>query len=388
MKTIENKSIAIIGGGPAGLTLARLLQMNGNDVRVYERDLNRSARVQGATLDLHHDSGLKALSKAGLMDAFRANYRPGADRVVIVDQNANVLLDEFSSEDFGEERPEIDRGPLREILLDSLLEDTVVWDSQFSSLTRDEDGFALEFTNGTSARADLVVGADGANSKIRPYVTNIEPIYSGVTVIEGSVYESESVAPEIHKLMRTGKVFALGNEKVLVAGTKGDGSLAFYLSLKAAESWFRSSDVDFSSRISLLAWFREEFAGWAPLWDELLLNAEPKFTPRPQYYMPLDQGWDSLPNVTLIGDAAHVMPPFAGEGVNVAMLDALQLAECLLDNRYADAHSAIAAYEARMRVRASAAVQESMDQTVTFHSPDAISKLLEMFMHFQASASR
>ena len=388
MKTIENKSIAIIGGGPAGLTLARLLQMNGNDVRVYERDLNRSARVQGATLDLHHDSGLKALSKAGLMDAFRANYRPGADRVVIVDQNANVLLDEFSSEDFGEERPEIDRGPLREILLDSLLEDTVVWDSQFSSLTRDEDGFALEFTNGTSARADLVVGADGANSKIRPYVTNIEPIYSGVTVIEGSVYESESVAPEIHKLMRTGKVFALGNEKVLVAGTKGDGSLAFYLSLKAAESWFRSSGVDFSSRTSLLAWFREEFAGWAPLWDELLLNAEPKFTPRPQYYMPLDQGWDSLPNVTLIGDAAHVMPPFAGEGVNVAMLDALQLAECLLDNRYADAHSAIAAYEARMRVRASAAVQESMDQTVTFHSPDAISKLLEMFMHFQASASR
>src|SRR5882757_6350323 len=94
MNTIKNKKIAIVGGGPGGLTLARLLQMNGADVKVYERDINKDARMQGATLDLHEESGLKALHEAGLMDAFNANFRPGADRVRIMDKDAKIILDE------------------------------------------------------------------------------------------------------------------------------------------------------------------------------------------------------------------------------------------------------------------------------------------------------
>src|SRR5690349_4686979 len=111
---IQNKKIAIVGGGPGGLTLARLLQMNGAEVKVYERDLNKNARVQGATLDLHDDSGLKALEKAGLMDAFKANYRPGADKMRIVDHQANIVYDQHTDdqqeETFGSPyfRPEID----------------------------------------------------------------------------------------------------------------------------------------------------------------------------------------------------------------------------------------------------------------------------------------
>ncbi len=66
MSQTKDKIIAIVGGGPGGLTLARLLQMNGANVTVYERDASRSARVQGATLDLHEESGLKALRKAGI----------------------------------------------------------------------------------------------------------------------------------------------------------------------------------------------------------------------------------------------------------------------------------------------------------------------------------
>src|SRR4051794_1304726 len=100
MSLITDKNIAIVGGGPAGLTLARLLQMNGAEVKVYERDVNRSVRVQGATLDLHQESGLKALDVAGLMDAFRANYRPGADRMCITDKHATILFeDSFATDD-------------------------------------------------------------------------------------------------------------------------------------------------------------------------------------------------------------------------------------------------------------------------------------------------
>ena len=76
MNTVINKKIAIVGGGPGGLTLARLLQMKDADVTVYERTINQNARDQGATLDLHEESGLMALREAGLMEAFKANYRP------------------------------------------------------------------------------------------------------------------------------------------------------------------------------------------------------------------------------------------------------------------------------------------------------------------------
>ncbi|HXP39318.1 MAG TPA: FAD-dependent monooxygenase, partial [Candidatus Acidoferrales bacterium] len=85
MSAIVGKRIAIVGGGPGGLTLARLLQQSGAQVSVYERDQSRSARVQGSALDLHESSGLAALEAAGLIDAFWANHRPDLDRLRLTD---------------------------------------------------------------------------------------------------------------------------------------------------------------------------------------------------------------------------------------------------------------------------------------------------------------
>ncbi|RZM19018.1 MAG: FAD-dependent monooxygenase, partial [Pedobacter sp.] len=129
MSPIDNKRIAIVGGGPGGLTLARLLQEKGADVTVYERDLDQHARDQGATLDLHEESGLKALQEAGLTDAFMANYRPGADKLRVMDKDAQILFDDHANAYDDRSRPEIDRGPLKKLLLDSLQPGTVVWDS-------------------------------------------------------------------------------------------------------------------------------------------------------------------------------------------------------------------------------------------------------------------
>lgn len=78
---LQNKKVAIVGGGPAGLTLVRLLQLKGIDVNVYERSKDRFVPQQGATLDLHHESGLKALREGGLIEEFKKHYRPGADRL-------------------------------------------------------------------------------------------------------------------------------------------------------------------------------------------------------------------------------------------------------------------------------------------------------------------
>ena len=380
---IKNKRIAIIGGGPGGLTLARLLQMNGAEVKVYERDESEHVRVQGATLDLHEESGLKALATAGLMDAFKLHYRPGADKVRILDKHAAIILDEHGSNtsrtfDDAAYRPEIDRGPLRKLLLDSLHSHTVVWDSHVVAMHPVEAAWRIDFKNGTSVMADIVIAADGANSKIRPLITPVKPFYSGITIVEGAVYNSEVHVPHIHALLNNGKIFAMGDSKSLIVSSKGDGSLVFYTGCKTDERWSYNCQIDFADRKQVAAWFEMEFAGWNNVWLELFTNASTNFIPRPQYCMPLDQTWEALPNLTMLGDAAHVMPPYAGEGVNMAMQDALELSECLLDTKYGTIHAAIGAYEKQMRARASEVARLTLESTDILHSPNAIAFMTQL----------
>jgi len=381
---IENKSVAIIGGGPGGLTLARLLQLNNADVKVYERDLNRSARVQGSPLDMHEDSGMAALKGAHLLEEFKQNFRPGADKTLIVNEQAAIFFSDHETkpdEDFGNAhfRPEIDRGPLRNMLLDSLKPETVVWDSHFISMEAQNGGWLLHFKNGFSAYADLVIAADGANSRIRPYLTDLKPIYSGILMLEGNIDDAETNAPQIKSLIKNGKIMAFGNHKNLLLGQKGDGNLGFYASFRADENWAAESGLDFSDQKQMLEWFKNEYSEWNSIWYELFQNAAIPFIPRPIYYMPLEQGWKTLPNLTLLGDAAHVMPPFAGEGANMAMLDALELSKCLTSDQFVTLQEAIAYYENEMRKRATEAIQESLENGDKMHSETALETMLEFF---------
>lgn len=380
---LENKKVAIIGGGPGGLMLAKLLQLKGIGVNVYERDFNREARVQGATLDLHFESGLKAIKAAGLIDAFKAAYRPGADKGRVVDKHGKIVYDEHrevSKDDFGDEyfRPEIDRGPLRNILMDALKPDTVVWNSQFMTMSQAYDEWNLEFKNGTTATADIVIGADGANSKIRPFITAVNPFYAGIVIIQGNVPDSEKTAPGIHHLLQGGKVYVHDDEKCLHVSSKGDGSIDFYVSCKKDENWWQKSGINFSDRLQVRAWFKKEFPEWNNIWLTLIENADLPIIPRPQYCMPLDKAWVALPNLTILGDAAHIMPP-SGEGVNLAMLDALELSESLTCEDFKDIQTAIAAYEKQMRLRAAKEARDAMEMKNWMHAEDAQTKLVQFF---------
>ncbi len=381
---ICHKKIAVIGGGPGGLTLARLLQRKGAHVRVYERDLSKDARVQGSPLDMHEESGLAALRKADLLEEFKRNFLPGADKTLIVNEHAEIFFSDHKTniEEYfgnGHFRPEIDRGTLRKVLLDSLHPETIVWNSHFISMEPKNDGWMMHFATGLSVYADLVIGSDGARSKIRPYVTDLTPFYSGITMLEGSVYHSEEAVPGISQLINGGKIMAFGNEKNILMGQKGGGDLGFYASFKAKENWAEESGIDFSDQMQILNWFRKDYSEWSPIWDELFKKAASPLIPRPIYCMPLDQTWETLPNLTLMGDAAHVMPPFAGEGANMAMLDALELSESLTSDTHPSLQEAILDYEINMRKRASAAAKESLENGEKMHSPHALHTMLQFF---------
>ena len=381
---LEDKQVAIIGGGPGGLTLAKLLQLQNVNVKVYERDLNKNARVQGSPLDLHDNSGLAAIRKADLFEEFKNNFMPGADKTLILDESAAIFYSDHETnqeEDFGNEyfRPEIDRGVLRKILLESLKPETIVWDSHFISMEKQNDGWLMHFKNGSSFYADIVIGSDGANSKIRPYITDIKPFYSGITMLEGNIYDSKNAAPQIHSLLNGGKIMAFGDTKNILMGQKGGGDLGFYASFKTDENWIAASGLDFNDKNQILNWFKKEYPEWSHNWYELFENTAVPFIPRPIYCMPLDQTWEAFPNLTIIGDAAHVMPPFAGEGANMAMLDALELSECLTSNQYNTIQKAIAAYEINMRKRASEAAQESLENGEKMHSKEALKTMLQFF---------
>lgn len=377
---IQDKKIAIIGGGPAGLALATLLQLKNVDVKVYERDLHKGVRVQGATLDLHEGTGLEAIKRAGLLDEFYKYHRPTASKMLLVDKSLNVKFDDHDFSTLtAETRPEIDRAPLREMLLHALQADTVIWDSQFVSMESENTGWRIHFKNGSNAYADMVIAADGANSKVRPYLTDVKPVYSGITLIEGNIPHAEKYAPKLFSLAKGGKVMAFDEEKFLGYGTKGDGSVMFVVNFKTPETWLRESGIDFKDRQAVLNWFKKEFANWSEDWHEFFTNQEVYFIPRPQYYFPLDQSWQTKENLIIIGDAAHWMPPYAGEGANVALQDAFELAECLTGEGSSDLITAISNFQKDMIKRGADATKQTLDNAARMFSASALSQMIGFF---------
>ncbi|GAA3755695.1 NAD(P)/FAD-dependent oxidoreductase [Flavobacterium ginsengiterrae] len=381
---LDNKKVAIIGGGPGGLTLARLLQQDGVDVKVYERDENRNVRQQGSTLDLHDDTGLKAIIKAGLLDEFKKKYRPGADKMKITNRNMEVVFsdhDEKPNEDFGNEhfRPEIDRGPLRDLLIASLKEENIVWNSKFTEMKREGEGWQIFFENGTTAYADFVIASDGANSRVRKYITDIKPIFSGVTAIEINIYNAPKNAPKLWNFVNDGKIFALEEGKTVLLSAKGDGTLSVLIGSKTEQEWISDSGIDFKNKTSVAEWFKEEFSNWNSEWQELFQSDEISIIPRPMYHFPLDQYWEPLSNLTMIGDAAHRMPPYAGEGANQALADALELHEVLMSKLFVNLKDAVAFFEKRMVARTSEITEVTLQQTEAMHDENNLQLLLDFF---------
>jgi len=359
--------ITIVGAGLGGLTLARVLGANGIESVVYDLDASPHARHQGGMLDMHEESGQTALRAAGLYDEFTRHVLEGGDATRVLDKHATVLLEEEGNG----ERPEIERGALRDLLLYSLPEGIVRWNSRVVGVRPVDGGHELTFADGRTEVTELLVGADGAWSRIRPLVSPDQPVYSGLSFVEVRI----SANPHVAAVVGAGSLFALDDERGILAHREPGDEICAYVAVKKPESWA----TDPIGRDELAA----HFADWHPDLRGIIGASEGELAPRPIYALPVGHRWERTAGVTLIGDAAHLMSPFAGEGANLAMQDGAELAQAIVAHP-TDVEAALGAYEAAMFPRARQAAEESMANLVSLFEPHGARRLADMFLSFAA----
>jgi 2-polyprenyl-6-methoxyphenol hydroxylase-like FAD-dependent oxidoreductase len=358
--------IAIAGGGLGGLTLARVLHTHGIAATVYELDAGPATRDQGGTLDLHEESGLRALAEAGLTEQFRAVAREEGEALRILDKHGVVRFEE-TAEESGGTRPEVDRGELKRILVESLPDGVVHWGTKVTAVSAG----AITLDTGEVVGTDLVIGADGAWSKVRPLLSDAAPVYSGLSFVEAHLSDVDSKHPAAAALVGSGSMFALAGGKGLIAQRNGGGRIRVYAAVKTDDA----AAVDgLADRERLLEVFADFDAGLRAL----VVDSDDTLIPRPIHALPVGHRWDRGPGVTLLGDAAHVMSPFAGEGANLAMLDATELALALAD--HADFESALSAYEAALFPRAEEAARDSAFNLEACFRPDAPAAMVDQML--------
>jgi 2-polyprenyl-6-methoxyphenol hydroxylase-like FAD-dependent oxidoreductase len=378
----SHRAIAIVGGGLGGLTTARVLHANAIESVVFELEPSRHARVQGGMLDIHDYNGQRAIRAARLWEQFTALIHRGGQSMRILDHLGNVLRDEADAGDLN--RPEVDRGQLRDMLIDSLPEGTIHWGRRVTAV-RPAAGrpgrHEVEFADGETMTTDLVIGADGAWSRVRPLVSAVWPAYAGVSFIEVDLFHADQDHPAQAAALGQGIMFALRGGTGMIGHRETDGSLHVYLGLRVPAEWIDT--IDFRDTATAKRAVLDLLDGWDGVLRGLIADADTELTPRRISTLPAGHSWPRVPGVTLLGDAAHLMSPFAGEGANLALYDGAELALAIAGHP-GDTEAALAAYEAELFPRAAGAARDSAESLEIIFRTDSPRGLVDMFAGFDA----
>jgi 2-polyprenyl-6-methoxyphenol hydroxylase-like FAD-dependent oxidoreductase len=367
--------VTIIGAGLGGLTLARVLHVHDIPVTVYEAEASPSARSQGGMLDIHDYNGQLALRAADLMDEFRGLILEGRQAIRILDANGTVLFEQPDDGTGG--RPEVQRADLRQLLLDSLPAGTVHWGHKVGSVRTLDDGrHEVAFADGTTVTTSLLVGADGAWSRVRPLLSSAIPEYVGTSFVETYLYDADTRYPATAKAVGGGMLLASAPGREIHAHREIGDTLHAYVVLPEPLDWFAA--IDFADPAAATARIAREFDGWAPELTALITESDTAPVLRPHYALPIGHQWDRLPGVTLLGDAAHLAAP-NGEGANWAMEDGAELGQAIAAHPD-DIEAALTEYEQALFPRsaaasaaaaADAANTPTIEDAITFFAGDA-----------------
>jgi 2-polyprenyl-6-methoxyphenol hydroxylase-like FAD-dependent oxidoreductase len=347
--------VTIIGAGLGGLTLARVLHVHDIPVTVHEAEPSPTARTQGGMLDIHEHNGQRALRAAGLFDEFRELVLEGREATRVLDRHGAVLLDE--PDDGTGVRPEVQRGELRGLLLDSLPEGTVRWGHKVTGVRALGAGrHEVTFADGSTDVTSLLVGADGAWSRVRPLLSDALPAYAGTSFIETYLFDADNRHPASAKAVGGGALFSVEPGKGILAHRESGGNLHTYVILAKPQDWF--AGIDFTDAAAAATRIVAEFEGLAPELTALITDGETAPVLRPLTTLPPGHRWDRAPGVTLLGDAAHLSVP-NGEGANSAMEDGAELGEALAAHP-GDVEAALTAYERTLVARSTEATTEAV----------------------------
>ncbi len=285
---LDNKKVAIIGGGPVGLTMARLLQQKGVDVTVHERDKDALTRIWGGTLDLHKHSGQEAMKKAGLLESYYTMALPMG--IIIADEQGNILFTKKITPESQYDNPEINRNDLRKILLDSLKSDTVVWDKKLTGLSAHNGKWLLQFENKPDVTADFVIVANGGMSKIRNYITDAEVEDTGTFIIQGDVPQPEVKCPEFYQFCDGNRLMTAFKGNLLVANPYNNGLLSYGVIFRKPKEWVDNNGLDFQNTNSIIEFLSNRFSNWNERYKQLFRSTS-FFVGLPTRKLPLDNPW-------------------------------------------------------------------------------------------------
>lgn len=385
--TVSSPSIGIVGAGLSGLVLARILQMHGIASTVYELDATANARHQGGSLDMHEESGQRALREAGLYEQFRRLTHPQGESLRVFDKAGTLFIDHEPEGGEGG-RPEIDRTDLRDLLIGSLDPGRIVWGHKVTKVTEvtkvgslGGGRHELTFADGTSTSVDLLVGADGTWSRVRPLLSPARPEYCGISYLEVRLSDAATRHPRLAALVGPGIMFALSDNKAIMG--HGGRNIHLGASLRVPEGWVAGHQVDWSDTAAARTALLAEFGDWSTELTDLIRQCDDGIVPRLIYALPTGHSWTRVPGVTLVGDAAHVMSPYAGEGANLAMLDATDLALALVEDGH-DIEAALSRYETAMFPRAAAAAAASAAGLDMCFAADAPKGIVDFFSQMGA----
>lgn len=429
-RTSEFK-IAIIGAGPAGLTLASLLTASPHpfDFTVFElrkRPHPSEVNLPCGNLDLQEGLGLEAIQACGLYPQFLNIESDCTQQSKVTDKHGRVLFDHAT-----EGQPEISRNALTQLLLSSVPVDRIRWNTKVLAVTAADcsGGQGTVVSQGTAASTsisetfDLIVGADGAWSRARSAIPSApQPVYSGVCYITLYLPRLAEDYPGLEKLIGGGTLAACGDKKLILAQrtVRDTARVCFFLHSEcqpAVQRALQSSGhddrvgpnpiLDANRLLStlpsrpgelgeLFLTSEDYFASWSDDIKHLVKvtlqqqAADTEIAALPMHMLPLTPyPHPHMRGIALVGDAAHLMTPFAGKGVNIAMADSLSLTKQMehlmtapsSTGRFQDAlDKALAAYEEVAHPRAKKAMNLTWQNLLLSYSgtgPEQFGSVLE-----------